>query len=372
MSVINELNTLPMSGLYIIYGQAGAIYDGPGKYGTSHLMEHLICHTFDDLRDTFQANSINHNAYTSNELVVVHFTGLTSRLEPLAKEIVAKLCGGVDVVTEEMFENEKRIVLQEYGDAFANPIRSAMYNGLRKVYGAYGPIGERSCIENFTYDDFKQTYEEKYRKPSLIIYVGPTGMNFAQVEFNTTPASPISMPVYSESRDIVLEKKPDIDRSLISCFSKSVCTREDSKAFEVACDMLGSGLNSPLYQELREKSGLSYYSYSYVMRFGTDVVPFFSAGTDKKTTGKVIDIYDEVFGNLDKYLTKERYDLVMNEAKVARELHQVLRYENFDDIVTRELGYALNDDDLDTITFERVLEVAKRYISLPQICKYTM
>lgn len=316
--------------------------------------------------------SINHNAYTSDELVVVHFTGLSSKLEPLAKDIVAKLCGGVDVVTEEMFKNEKKIVLQEYGDAFAHPIKSALYNGLRKVYGAYGPIGERSCIENFTYDDFKQTYEEKYRKPSLIIYVGPTGMNFDQVEFNTTPATPFSMPVYSETRDIVLEKNPDIDRRLISCFSNVVCNREDSKAFEVACDMLGAGLNSPLYQKLREKRGLSYYSYSEVLRFGTDVVPFFSAGTDKNSAEKVIDIYDDVFGNLDKYLTKERYDLVMSEAKASREIHKLLRFENFDDIVTRELGYALNDDDLDTLTFEGVVEVAKRYISLPHICKYIM
>ena len=36
-------NPLGMAGLYISYGHVGAVSEKAGKYGTSHLTEHMIC-----------------------------------------------------------------------------------------------------------------------------------------------------------------------------------------------------------------------------------------------------------------------------------------------------------------------------------------
>ena len=78
-----------------------------------------------------------------------------------------------------------------------------------------------------------------------------------------------------------------------------------------------------------------------------------------------------MFGDLDKYLTEERFNLCLNFAKVTKETNTVLRYEHYDDFIVKALGYALDDDELETLTFDRVKEVAARYLSPSQICKYT-
>ena len=57
-------NPLGMAGLYISYGHVGAVSEKAGKYGTSHLMEHMICKNTDDMRDRLQANGIYANAFT--------------------------------------------------------------------------------------------------------------------------------------------------------------------------------------------------------------------------------------------------------------------------------------------------------------------
>lgn len=372
MSIINEINPLAMSGVYVIYGNAGGIYEKDGEYGTSHIMEHMVCHNYDDLRDTFQENGIQANAYTSCDIVVFHITGLTSRVQPLAKEFVARITGGVrGHITEEMFETEKKTVLQEYGDTFSDPIACGMLNGIRKIFGGYAAIGRRQDVENFTFDDFKRVYEERFRKPNLVVYVGPTGINFNGIEFAEGAGQILCPPVYSENRTIELEPSPAVDRNFITCFSKLVCTREDSMAMKIACRMLSSGLNSPLYQEIREKRGLSYFSIGDIERMGSVVIPMFCAATDKDKTAELIGVYDMVFGDLDKYLTEERFNLCLNFAKITKEKNTVLRYENYDDFIVKALGYALDDDELETLTFDRVKEVAARYLSPSQICKYT-
>lgn len=372
MSAIIEINPLAMSGVYVIYGNAGALYEKDGEYGTSHLMEHMVCHNWDDLRDTFQANGIQANAYTGSDLVVFHITGLTSRIEPLAKEFVARVTGGIsDKITEEMFETEKMTVLQEYGDTFADPVVCSIYNGLRKLFGAYGPIGRRKDIESFTFEDFKRVYEEKFRTPNLVVYVGPNGINFTGINYAETAGKIMCPPEYREDRVVELEENPGVDRTFVNCFSNLICPREDSMALKIACRMLSSGLNSPLYQEIREKRGLSYYSIGDIERMGSVVVPMFCAATDKEKAAELIGVYDMVFGDLEKYLTEERFNLCINFAKITKEKNTVLRYEYYDDFIVKALGYALDDTELETMTFDRVKEVAFRYLALPKISKYT-
>ena len=89
-----EKNTLKMSGLYIVYN-AGSIYEKLGQTGTMHLMEHLICKSFDDMQDELTSRNVEYNAYTCEEIVVVHFTGLNTQLNSdLKTRLVKRLTNG--------------------------------------------------------------------------------------------------------------------------------------------------------------------------------------------------------------------------------------------------------------------------------------
>ena len=58
----------------------------PGWYGISHLMEHLVCKSFDHLQDVYQQKNIKWNAYTSNTEVVFYMKGLDRHINEYKKE----------------------------------------------------------------------------------------------------------------------------------------------------------------------------------------------------------------------------------------------------------------------------------------------
>lgn len=374
-------NSLGMSGLYIVYGNAGAIYETSGKYGTSHLMEHLICKTFNHLRDELQANGISYNAVTSDEFVVVYCTGLSSRVEKYAQKIVDAVLGGIDAITETMFINERATVLQEYDDAFADPLECALLNGLRKVYGSYSPIGLKHDIENFTFEDFKKTYEEKFTKPTNIYYVGPNDIEITGV---TYADSDTFVPTKQEciiNDNIPLEDSPDTSRCSITVYGTKPVEKEDATAVFIGLEMLGRGLNSPLYQEIRENNGLSYYSLTAVEWHRDTGICIFGANTAldephidengnevKSSCTRLLEIYDMILGNVEKYLTKERFDICLDMAKLAKEKRDVLKYQALEEFARDGMIDPLSG--LDTITYEKVCEVLPKYINKDTIYKY--
>ena len=130
MAHIYEKKSLKMTSLHIIFDRAG-IYEKEGEYGTSHLMEHLICETFKEYYPTLNKYNIAWNASTGSEFIDVYFTGMDKYFTPeLKQNIVKKLLGGLNV-TEERFQKEKKVVLQEYMDSFNDPLASLiLFNAL--------------------------------------------------------------------------------------------------------------------------------------------------------------------------------------------------------------------------------------------------
>ena len=68
-----------MCALSLVYN-AGAMYEEEGKYGTMHLMEHLICKRIDDLQDKYTNLNIEWNAMTDTQRVVIFINGINTAL----------------------------------------------------------------------------------------------------------------------------------------------------------------------------------------------------------------------------------------------------------------------------------------------------
>jgi predicted Zn-dependent peptidase len=376
MSIKQVINPLPMGGIYVIYS-AGAIFEKPGERGTMHLMEHLLGHLWDNRRDLFMEKAFSANAYTADDLLVCHLTGPADDLEKYAKDFVGLITGGHERITEPMFDNEKSVVLNEYSDNFADPMRGALVNGFRKAYGMYSAIGEKKDIEAFTYDKFAGYYKEHFSVPNLVVWVGPHEIDLDGIVTEAPKFSAVSdASDFVENRDIPTEPAPIIDKVMVNCFSKKVIANEDANAMLLATMALGQGLNSPLYQEIREKRGLSYYSLAECERIAQKATAFFCSGTDKQRIVKnpdgtetkidcpkeLIGVYHDVFSNLDKYLTKERYDLSISFLKNHSKVEEALRYKNYEDFVIDEFNYAIDPRKAIDVTYEQVLAVAHKYL----------
>lgn len=336
-------------------------------------MEHMVCKTVDDLRDKYAACAVTQNAYTSDDSVVFYLTGHASQLPRFAKDFVQRITGGIEAITEEQFLMERATVLQECGDVFADPTQVVMLNMVRKYFGMYSAIGLRDDVQNFTFADFKRVYAERFSVPDMVLYVGPEKIDLSGIKTRKYVYSPAMVPVFDTKRKVTLEPVPETDSVNVTYFSKKVIETEDALAIELIMRMLSDGLQSPLYQEIRAKRGLSYFSIGEMWRFGRSGIAMFMAATYKEkadpvTNGKsdgkkeLCKVYRDVFKNLDKYLTHERFDICKSKMVNRNAIDKCLQYQKADKLVGKAFGYAGDISGLSKLTYEKTCEVAHKYL----------
>ena len=158
--IINLKSQTDLSGFYIIF-EGSTNLETRGTYGISHLMEHLLCKNFEHLRNDFEREGIDWNAYTSTNEVVFFFTGLD-------KYIVNRKMELVDLITDfniskDQFENERKIILQEYNNTFSDQSECHMLNLGRKLFKSYGAIGLREDLESLKYMDCLNFFEKQFK-----------------------------------------------------------------------------------------------------------------------------------------------------------------------------------------------------------------
>lgn len=357
-----EKNNLKMSGLYIVYN-AGSIYEDSDKNGTMHLMEHLICKSFDDMQDELTKRNVTYNAYTSDEIVLVHFTGLHTELNSeLKTRIVNRLINGV-FVSEDDFNKEKDIVLQEYYDFFNDIMCAKIANKLRRAYNSYSIIGSADDIKNFTYESALSIFNTYFKNPSNIIEVGRESTDFSFVEYNNIEynSKPFKYGKYNTIDEIVPES--ETGSVVMSLITKPIA-KKDYPYISILVNILSDGLNSPLYQELREKRGLVYAILPYCIKAINQGLVIYVAMTSKENALEVSDIMETVLKNMDKFITKERFDDVISNMSIQMDINKIFQYKE-----PKSLSYGLipttfkSKKQLKSITLEKILEIGKKYFS---------
>lgn len=357
-----EKNNLKMSGLYIVYN-AGSIYEDSDKNGTMHLMEHLICKSFDDMQDELTKRNVTYNAYTSDEIVLVHFTGLHTELNSeLKTRLVKRLTNGT-FANEDDFNKEKDIVLQEYYDYFNDIMCAKVTNKLRRAYNSYSIIGNADDIKNFTYESALDIFDRYFKKPSNIIEVGRESTDFSFVEYNDIDYSTkcFKYGKYDNADEVVPESETG---SIVMSLITKPIAKKDFPYVSILINILSDGLNSPLYQELREKRGLIYAVMPYCVKAVKQGLVMYVAMTSKDNAVEVADIMEDVLNNMDKFITKERFDDVISHALIQMDINKIFQYKE-----PKSLNHGLipttfkSKKQLKSITLEKILEIGKKYFS---------
>lgn len=359
MAHIYKKKTFKMTSLNITFN-LGALFEQEGEYGTSHLMEHLICKTFKDEYPLLTKLDVDWNAYTSSEGIRVYFVGLDKYFTPEIKErLVGKLLGGLNIPEEE-FEAEKNVVLQEYMDSFNDPTSSL--NILREKFNFYGAIGKRSDIENFSYQDMKDKYEKFFTKPAKIVEIGPSKSDFSKVEFAEDYIVPPRRLKWKKAyKGVEFEELPPNNKADVEYISKKMIKKADYPAMVVAVEMLAGGLESPMYQEIREKAHLTYGVQAGTMGLLQDTLYYFGAITDPENKDKLVAEFNKFFVDVKSWLTKERFDDVISSYYINDEKAKLFAYANVGEILRK--GLPMVGSSYKKLTFEKVVEVAEKYIN---------
>lgn len=376
--IVNAKSETGLSGFYVIF-DGSTMNEKPGWLGLSHCLEHLVCKSFEHLQDLYQQKNIKWNAMTSNTDIIFYMKGLDRHINEYKNEFLNLILSYEP--TQEQLDNEKKIVLEEYKMSF-NSQESAHYMNLqRKMFNYYGPIGLRSDIENFTLEDCKEYLDLFYKKPTRVINISKYNDFESDIEFREKDyVKPFEVNINTNLYIIKSDDETEVPEGLIPLeiitdYKNKVSIIDTSNVItsnfayaSFTCEMLGAGLNSPLYKEVREKLGLVYSIGCFVDKLNSKSCTI-TINTD--TSAKNIDIVQNqiksVLENKAEFLTQERFDIIKDGYLTKLEESEILNYSN--------IGKYMDESEwrietiINTITLQDVYDVVDKYLTWDEIYK---
>jgi predicted Zn-dependent peptidase len=351
--IINLKSQNELSSFYIIW-EGSTNLEKKGIFGISHLCEHLQTKMIDHLQEDFDRDGIDWNLWTSSNEICMYIQGLDEKVNKW-KSIIMDLIFEFKI-TKQDFENERKIVIEEYLDSMNNQTEVHQSNLYRKLFNHYGPIGLKEDLENLKFLDIINFWELQYSKPSKIINVSKN-KEYKNREIDFIERE-IVKPLEFGKHEVSLELNNEFkDKSSLVILSPVI--NDDFAYVHFINSMLSMGLKSPLYQEIREKKGLVYYVHCYQTRMNKQGLLNIATQTSNKNFDKVVDTVKSVIKNPNKFLTKERFNLVKDFYNVRKEKEEILRYRSVNQWIMPS-GWSIYDI-LDKVNLKKVKEVYEKY-----------
>ncbi len=278
--LLNQDKTTPLVSFNILY-DAGSKYEDENKTGLAHLFEHLMFSGTKKVPDfdfhTQMAGGEN-NAFTNADIADFYITVPGENLETafwLESDRMENL-----VLNEQRFENEKRVVIEEFKETSLNTPYGDIWHYLAPVSYNVHPykwptIGKTiEHIENITLHDVKDFYDNFYHPENAIISISgnfdfSNTLKLAEKWFgniskksNTRKSIPVEPEQAKKKSKIIKENVPS--NALYMAFH--IGGRMDEKYYtqDLLSDILGRGRSARLFQKLVKDKELFHEIQAYV------------------------------------------------------------------------------------------------------------
>ena len=140
-----------MGSFYIIFENAVNI-EWYSNYGISHLIEHCMCEQIKKYESDFKISGISFNADTGMTRVRFYIAGLDKGIQEYRKLFYDEIINYE--ITEDVFNREKSIVIQEYNDTISSPQGTFFENVYKKYFNTTLSGGDLKVLKKLTYKDF--------------------------------------------------------------------------------------------------------------------------------------------------------------------------------------------------------------------------
>ena len=312
-----------------VWIDAGARHERPEVNGVAHMLEHMAFKGTRRRSARVIAEEIENvggqlNAYTSRENTAYYARVLADDL-PLATDILADILQHSTFEPEEL-ERERGVILQEIGQTLDTPddLIFDLFQETAFPDQSLGRsiLGPAEIVAGMTHDQLMGYMAEHYAPESMVLAAAGKVEHQRLVDlgnelFQKLPASSSRAKNVQAGRYASgdLRKLRDLEQvHLILGLPAFSYHDDDFYALQVLSAMLGGGMSSRLFQEIREKRGLAYSVFSFAACYQDTGVFGIYAGTGEEQTAELVPVLcDELtalIGNAsDEELSRARAQL---------------------------------------------------------------
>lgn len=369
--------------------KAGARYETPDTNGIAHFAEHMFFKgterrpTARDIAGEIDAIGGEFNAFTGKEYTG-YYVKCAAEHRDVALDVLVDMLRNSRFDAEEI-EREKGVIIEEMNMYFDTPrdYIGGVYEKL--LYGdqplGWDIIGRKETVRNATREMFMR-YLDQWYKPSRMVVgiagrIGDDAVERVQELLGDLADAPTGEPEptggYQDGRVSVFTKQSDQAHLVLGVPSYPI-EHPDRYALQMVATVLGGGMSSRLFTEVRERRGLAYYV------FGTNH-SYADAGSLYSQAGVDINRIDEAVTTIASELKKIAAEPIpTDELEKARSFTKgrfVLNLESPQGLilfgVRKEVTEGRAPDpeevlaEIDGVTAEEVQRVAQELITADQL-----
>jgi predicted Zn-dependent peptidase len=298
----------------------GSRDEAPGQHGSTHFLEHLLFkgtkrRTALEIASAFDEVGGESNAATAKESTCYFARVLDTDL-PMAIDVIADMITGAVLDPQEM-EQERDVILEEIAMDSDDPTDVAHENFVAAVLGTHPlgrPIGGTPDAIRAVARDSVWDHYRRYYRPDELVITAAGGLDHDVVcglvvdalhsagWSLETDASPVQRrsterAAITGTAGLHVVKRPVEQANIIMGCPTIVATDDRRFVMSVLNAVLGGGMSSRLFQEVREKRGLVYSTYSFASSYADAGYFGMYAGC---TPSKVRQVLDLLGAELDK------------------------------------------------------------------------
>ncbi|MFO7961565.1 MAG: pitrilysin family protein [Nitriliruptoraceae bacterium] len=328
--VVTETMTSVRSVSLGLWLAVGSRDEHPGQLGCSHFLEHTLfkgtaTRSARDIAESLDAVGGELNAFTSKELTCFHARVLDVEV-PVAFEVLADMLVSARNRPEDV-EAERQVVLSEL-DALNDAPDELVHTEFCQLLLGEHPLaaetlGTLESISRLDRDTIHGYYLDRYRPEALVVAAAGNVEHDRVVALADQLLGDLGRPGGAgrprtavdgyHTGQVRILHRPSEQAHVVLGGAGLHHRDADRYAMRVLDTVLGGGMSSRLFQEIRERRGLAYAAFSYASAYTDAGLVGAYAGT---APGKVDEVLDVLTHELDR-IVDDVTDAEVERAKGA-------------------------------------------------------
>jgi len=377
LTVIHEKRDVPVTTVMLAC-RYGSAYETEATKGVAHFIEHL-CFKGTNKRTNVQiAADVEKvggtlNAFTHEEVTAYHVK-LPSNHLPLAMDVIFDMFFDSSFPEEEV-RKEAQVVCEEikmHKDHPRSYVISKLKEELFKKPFGMSIAGTEKNVKSFSRQELIKIHRSTYcPENSILCVVGNNSLkdvlNLARKYSSQIESRKFTKPVLSKvikKNSQFKEKRSNLEQANISVgFHFPHANSTERYSAEVFSTILGEGMSSRLFREVRGKRGLA-YSIRTELDLGTNYgYLIIYAGTDKNQATEVVKACLEEFNKMQTISEQELRDaktqLIGNKKVSSEESDDTAANLVISEIHTRAEDFYLFEEKINKVTLKDIKNLLK-------------